>query len=104
MRLKNDLTDCSASLVLNNPATTAAAVGIHISPNPSTGNVRISFPANVKHLSVAVYNNLGQQVSNKNYTNAVVVEDDFSALPNGYYTLRFAVDGNYSSTPLVIAK
>lgn len=104
MRLKNDLTDCGASLVLNNPATTAAAVGIHIAPNPSTGNVRISFPANVKHLSVAVYNKLGQQVSNKNYSNAMLVEDDFSALPNGYYTLRFAADGNYSSTPLVIAR
>ncbi len=77
--------------------------GVNIYPNPSTGQINFSLEeSNYHDFQVAIFNNLGQAVSQGSLERSL----DLSALPSGVYHVRLVNEktGELFSERLILAK
>jgi len=80
------LDDINITIVTGIKENDAASL-VSISPNPTSGLVNIMSRSNEK-TTVAVYNNMGQEVASYNFNQAFKTQIDLSAFANGIYTIR----------------
>jgi hypothetical protein len=77
---------------------------ISIFPNPSSGNLNISLPANQYKSELEIFNNIGMKVYNQSVaqgTNSLNLNLD---LPNGAYIIKLSNQESTNSKLVIIAK
>jgi hypothetical protein len=86
----------------------SAVTNWSITPNPSSGPVRVSLELNATYneVSVEIFDITGKMVASKisNHVNAINHEFDLSNLANGMYLAKIGVDGDYTTEKIMINK
>ena len=69
-------------------------------PNPSQGEINISFLKDANEVELILYDLLGRKINEKHYTNPTQTFDeiiDFSHIAKGIYILRIKNGNHFSS-------
>lgn len=77
---------------------------IEIYPNPSNGIFTIILPESNSEYKITLFNSLGQQVLNEQYSGRVEVPLNAARLPNGVYVVQIQSDDVQFKKNLVITK
>jgi hypothetical protein len=81
-----------------------SANGLNVYPNPSKGQVFVSFDQAVNNGTVEVYNLLGEVVYNVSAFTGNKVELNLDGLSEGVYIIRLNENGAVSSQRFVLTK